>query len=128
MAGLAVVALLLRHQFAGWWVTLTLSSAGAGALALGAAVPSVLAAGRVRPVAAGSAGDLFDDFGQAVPSVLRGRPWRFALVVAGAVAIVIAAGGVAQSDPFDGALRGLIDGGACLAGFALLGRYLGLRG
>jgi hypothetical protein len=47
--------------------------------------------------------------------------------VAAAVAFVIAAGGVAQADPFDGALRRLADGGACLVGFAVLGRFLGLR-
>jgi hypothetical protein len=40
---------------------------------------------------------------------------------------VIGLAGVVQSDPFDGLARGLADGAACLAGFAVLGRYLGLR-
>jgi hypothetical protein len=43
------------------------------------------------------------------------------------VAIVIAPAGVLQSDPYDGALRGVADALACLTGFALLGRYLGLQ-
>jgi hypothetical protein len=71
--------------------------------------------------------DLFDDLGGLVPPALRGRPWRFALAVAGALAVAIALAGVVQSDPFDGLARGLADGAACLAGFAVLGRYLGLR-
>jgi hypothetical protein len=32
-----------------------------------------------------------------------------------------------QADPYDGILRGLADAIACLAGFAVLGRYLGLQ-
>jgi hypothetical protein len=36
------------------------------------------------------------------------------------------AGGIGD-DPFDGAPRGLLEGSACLAGFATFGRYLGLR-
>jgi hypothetical protein len=47
--------------------------------------------------------------------------------VAAGVALVITLGGVAGSDGYDGALRGLLDALACLGGFALLGRYLGLR-
>jgi hypothetical protein len=51
-----------------------------------------------------------------------------ASVVAGTIAIATAMVGVVQSDVYDGALRGLADGCACLAGFATLVRYLGLRG
>jgi hypothetical protein len=82
----------------------------------------------LRPVAAGPAGDLFDDLGSPAPRPLRGRPWILALLLAGTIAITITAAGVLQSDGYDGALRGLADGGACLMGFAVLGRYLGLRG
>jgi hypothetical protein len=34
---------------------------------------------------------------------------------------------VVADDGYDGALRGVLDGGACLLGYAALGRYLGLR-
>jgi len=34
---------------------------------------------------------------------------------------------VVQDDPFDGLARALADGLLCLGGFAVLGRYLGLR-
>jgi hypothetical protein len=70
---------------------------------------------------------MFEDLGWIVPRPLRGHPWRLALVLAGAIAVILAAAGVVQSDPYDGALRGVLDGLACLTGFALLGRYLGLR-
>ena len=39
----------------------------------------------------------------------------------------IALAGVVQGDPFDGLARALADGLACLAGFAALGKLLGLR-
>jgi hypothetical protein len=41
--------------------------------------------------------------------------------------VLIAVAGVLQADPYDGVLRGIVDAGACLVGFAVLGRYLGLR-
>ena len=45
------------------------------------------------------------------------------------LAIVVALGalGVVTDDPFDGLARGLADAIACMAGFVVLGRYLGLR-
>jgi hypothetical protein len=127
MAGFALSAIALRGHVAGWWTTLALSLAGAGILVLLATAPVVLAAARLRPLGAGVAGDISDDVGPLMPRSLRGRPWGFALAVAAAVAVVITAAGIVQSDPFDGALRGVADGLACLAGFAVLGRYLGLR-
>jgi hypothetical protein len=127
MVGFGLSAVAMVHHTASWWTTLAVSLAGAGILALVATAPALLAAAQLRPVAAGSAGDLYEDFGPWVPRPLRGSPWRFAVSVAALVAVVIAVAGVVQTDPFDGALRGLLDGAACLAGFGLLGRYLGLR-
>lgn len=50
-----------------------------------------------------------------------------AILVAACIAVVITVAGVIQSDPFDGALRGLSDAGACLLGYLALGWFLGLR-
>jgi hypothetical protein len=58
---------------------------------------------------------------------LRSAPWRFAFVVAFAVAAVITLAGIGADDPYDGLLRGLLEAAAVLAGFGLLGPYLGLR-
>ena len=91
---------------------------------LAAATVPLLAAVRVRPQLAGSAGDVFDDFGL---ERLRTDPWRFACRVALAAGAAVWLGGILQGDPIDGLLRGVFESAACLAGFAALGRYLGLR-
>lgn len=127
IVGFAFMALALVHHQADWWTALTLSLLGVGLAGLLLATLVVVAAGRLRPVAAGERGDLFDDLGPIVPSALRGRPWRFALVTALVAVVVVALAGVVQSDPYDGLMRALAAGFACLAGFAALGRYLGLR-
>ncbi len=127
LMGLALVAVGLEGHIADWWTTLALSLAAAGALALAAALPAVLAAHRLQPRVEGPASDLSDDLRGLLPARLDAGSWRFALLVVGAVALAIALAGVAQDDPFDGLLRGLADGTACLAGYAALGSYLGLR-
>ena len=127
MGGLALVAIGYRHGVARVHTTFSVIAAGLGALALLAATPSVGAAVRLRPVGDGDSGDLFDDLRGLTPPVLDGRPWRFAVAVATVLAVAIALAGVAQQDPYDGVLRGLLDGLACLGGFARLGGYLGLR-
>lgn len=98
------------------WVTF---AAGAMAALLGSA--AVVRAWRLRPVAEGETHDLSFDVG------LNVDPWRIALAIAGAVAVCITLAGVLQFDPIDGLARGLADGLLCLAGFAVLGRPLGLR-
>lgn len=97
---------------------------GIGLAAIAVAVPAVREAARVRPVEPGDAGDLFSDLGPFAP---RGvSAWRFAIVFAAGVALVIALAGVAANDPYDGIARGLANGLGCLGCFAVLGRYLGL--
>lgn len=121
MAALAVIALELRNEVAGWWVALTLAgTAIATPLLLIAALPTASAA-RLQPRIAGSAGDLFDDLG------FRTDPWRFAAVVALGLGLVVFLVAAAQGDPFDGALNGAAEALACLGGFAVFGRYLSLR-
>lgn len=121
MVALAVLALELRHDSAGWWVALTLpGSAISTALLVLAALPAAVAA-RLKPRVAGEPGDLFDDLG------FRTEPWRFASCVAAGLGLVVFLVAAAQGDPFDGAVNGTAEAVACLAGFAALGRYLGLR-
>lgn len=99
------------------------STAAATVLIVGAAVP-LFAAARFRPQLAGAAGDVFDDLGL---ERLRTDPWRFACLVALAAGAAVWLAGIVQGDPIDGLLRGAFEAAACLAGFAALGRYLGLR-
>jgi hypothetical protein len=129
MVGLALLALDVRHKGAGsgWgWRNYALVASALGTAALVAVSPTALAAARVRPMADGDAGDVFDDLGPLAPRWLRGRPWQFALIVAGALALVIWVDGVAVADPYDGFLRGIAEALACVTGFGVLGRYIGL--
>ncbi|HEX3976207.1 MAG TPA: hypothetical protein VHW96_08060 [Solirubrobacteraceae bacterium] len=129
MVALGTVAIAYRRFLDGWWVTFTVVVSAVGIAGLVATVPAVWEAARVRPVAAGDAGDIFEDLGDFlafVPRSLRSRPWRLALVMAAGVAVAITIVAVPAQDAIDGAVRGLLDALLCLAGFATLGRYLGL--
>ena len=128
MASLGTLAIANQRYLPGGWMTFAVVASVVGLGALVAAVPSILAAVALRPVADGPAGDVFDDLGRLAPAALRGHPWWFALAVAGALATIITLAGVAGSDGFDGAIRGIGDALACLLGFATLGRFLGLWG
>lgn len=100
---------------------LALAALSLGTVALAAAAVAWIAASQLRPLAEGEPRDLSFDLGIAE------NPWRLALGIAGAVAFCIAVAGIAQSDPLDGLVRAAADGTLCLAGFAILGRPLGLR-
>jgi hypothetical protein len=45
---------------------------------------------------------------------------RLAFMVAAGIAIVMALAGVAADDPYDGTLRGLLEGGVFLGGYAVV--------
>jgi MFS family permease len=127
MAALALMAIEFPHTGSSGWRTFSLVAAALGAAGLIAATPAVLRAIKLRPAVAGAAGDIFDDLGPLAPAGWRGHPWRPALAIAALVGVAVALAGVVGSDPYDGVARGMLDAGACLAGFALLGRYVGLR-
>jgi hypothetical protein len=122
MGALALYAYEFAPSLAGWWTTSTYVAAASATLILAAAAIPALGAARVTPQVAGSAGDVFDDlrFG-------GGDPWRLARWTAVAAGAAVWLAGIAQGDPVDGLTRGIFEAAACLAGFAALGRYLGLR-
>lgn len=126
-AGVALVGFDLQDRVPGWVTTVVLAASGVATVAVLAAIPATYGAARLQPTSEGPSGDLFDDLGPLVPGAMKRRPWWFASCVALAVAVLIAVAGALQSDGFDGIARGLADALACLVGFALLGRYLGLR-
>jgi hypothetical protein len=110
-----------------WW---PLASA-AGVVMLLAAAPAVIRAARLRPQTAGPAGDLLTDLGSLQPAARRisgGSLNRLAFVIAAVLAIGMVLAGVVADDPYDGMLRGVLEGGAFLGGYVVLGRYLGIRG
>lgn len=120
MGALALYAHEVRTTLADWATLTYASTLVASSLLIAAAVPTIRAT-RLRPEIAGPAGDVFDDLG------FRLEPWRFAGLVAVGVGLAVWLAGIAQGDPIDGLLRGVLEGLACLGGFAVLGRYLGLR-
>ena len=126
MVALAVIVVAARHRLGPTASDAGLIAAGLGGVALVASLPSLRAAARVRPTLGGEPGDIFDDLGPLAPADLRGHPWRLAVWFALAVAALITVAAVPAQDVYDGALRGILDALACLAAFAVLGRYLGL--
>ncbi|MDE3133650.1 MAG: hypothetical protein KGL15_06270 [Acidobacteriota bacterium] len=107
------------------WTVLAWIVAGAGVAVLAAAAPTLISSLRLRPTYPGEPADLIADLGGWVPRALT--PTRFALLLALGIAALLSAQGVVVDDPYDGIARGLADGTVCLGGFAILGRYLGLR-
>jgi len=127
-AGIVTGASNNPPHVATWFEPLAYATAAVGAVTLTAATVVLVRAYRLRPTSQGpAAGDLESDLGLLVPASLRGNPWRLAFTIAGLVALCIALAGVIQSDPFDGVARALADAAACMAGYAVLGRPLGLR-
>ena len=112
---------------AGWWWPLT---SVLGAAAIVAASPAVVRAARLRPQASGESGDLLVDLGPLRPlaaQISGGSVNRLAFVLGAGLTIVISLAGIAAHDPYDGILRGLLEGGAFLGTYVILGRYLGIR-
>jgi hypothetical protein len=124
---IAMTVLPLTHfvvNFSTRWNTVAVTLGPALIVLLLAMLPDVLRAARLRPTRAGPAGDLTADLGIDDP---RATPRRIALVLSVVIVMVMAAIGLRSDDLYDGILRGLFDGAACLVGFAVLGQYMGLR-
>jgi hypothetical protein len=125
MAGLPAIALAFPHTAGHTWTVLAWVAAAVAVIILASVGPTVLGSARLRPASSGEPADLTADLGPWLPSGLT--PTRCAVLLAAAIVIVLGLQGLVADDPYDGIARGLLDGAACLAGFAVLGRYLGLR-
>jgi hypothetical protein len=98
-------ALWALDPFSAWWL------APAAALLVVALAATVRAA-RIRVEA---------------PARELALSWRFALVVAAAAALATAIAGSTGGDPIEGVRNAIVESLACLSGFAVLGRAIGLR-
>jgi len=125
MAALALIAFELRNVADGWWVAFTLAGSTAAAILLVLAAVPTAGAARLHPRVVGEAGDVFDDLGGL--HRYRSDPWRFARHVAFGVGVAVWLAAIVQGDPIDGAIQGFAEALACLGGFAVLGRFLGLQ-
>jgi hypothetical protein len=105
-----------------WWMRPGIGIAAIVMLLL--PLPGVLRAARLRPQRDGEAGDLTVDLGTTLARV---TPWHAALVLSGAIVLVLTVIGAGSDDALDGLLRGVLDAAVCMIGFTVLGSYLGLR-
>jgi hypothetical protein len=126
-----VTVMVTTYEFSAWistWrVALTISLAVASLIPITAGAWALRNTATLRPQAVGEAGDVFDDLAPVLdrlPLDLRGRPWRFCLLFAAAVgAPALFGGGVLNEGP----RNAVAEFTAVCAGFAALGRFLGLR-
>lgn len=125
LAALPACAVAFPHAAGHTWTVFAWVIAGVGVTAFVASVPTLIGSFRLRPNVRGASGDLMTDLGSWVPPGLT--PTRVALLLAGVIVVLMGVAGVFTDDPYDGIARGIADAMACLAGFAVLGRYLGLR-
>ncbi len=116
---ISLFALESRGQLAGWYVL----GAGIGGVVLTVPLAFVAATivplARLRPAVPGAAGDVFDD----LPVRLPRRPWLLCLGLAALAAFVT----LGAADSAEGARNAVVEATLVVAGFAALGRRLGLR-
>jgi hypothetical protein len=125
MCSLPVLALAFPDAGGSTWHLLAWILTGIAFIGLALATPAVVRGMRLRPRVDGEAADLVDDLAGVIPASFT--PLRVAALLSVAIFVVVALVGVRAGDPYDGMARGIADGAACIAGYAILGRYLGLR-
>jgi hypothetical protein len=127
LAGVAVYAAEYSRGLPDRWTTFAFAVTATAIVPVAVAAAALGRTARLQARTAGPAGDVFDDLGpllDRVPLRLRGRPWRFCLLFAAAVAVVVFVGGGLDEGP----RNAVAEFAAICAGFAVLGRFLGLRG
>jgi hypothetical protein len=125
MAALPAIALAFPHTAGHTWTVFAWVVAAVTVMMMAGVAPTVLESARLRPASSGEPADLTADLGPWLPSGVT--PTRCALLLTAAIVIVLGLQGVVADDPYDGIARGLLDAFACMTGFIVLGRYLGLR-
>jgi hypothetical protein len=125
LAGVPVIAVAFPNGGGSIWHVLAWVLTAIALVGLALAAPAVLRAVRLRPRVPGRATDLVDDLDGLVPRGFTAT--RIALLVCAAIVVLVALAGAAADDPYDGLARGLADAVACMTGYLVLGRYLGLR-
>jgi hypothetical protein len=125
---LALMALVVPTAYGARWEVAVLIAAGACGAALLTALPSIARAAWVKPAADGATPDLLVDLTPFLPARTTRllTPWRCAFVLATAAAAALTAVGIVDDQIYRGMLRGVAEAVLCLAGFSLLGRYLGM--
>ncbi len=125
LSALPATAIAFPHAIGSTWRLAAWPVTVLALLALLSALPQLLRGLRLRPRGSGPAGDLRDDLEVVVP--WAPSPRATAMLLSATIIVAFTVLGLLTDDPYDGMLRGMADGLACLVGYALLGDYLGLR-
>jgi hypothetical protein len=124
--GLELYVLDFSSVLAAWWLALVGGGAAVAVLALFAAMRALAHAGEIVSEAEGPSGDIFDDLPIPGARWVQRRRWRLgALAALGVTAVMTALVWHAERSLIEGLERGVVEGIAAAAGFALLGRAIG---
>jgi hypothetical protein len=127
VGGLGLYAVDFSRRLPAWLTAATAALAAAAALGLLAAARAVAHGRSLHPAQAGPAGDVYDDVPLLCRRWLRRRPWLLGAAASLAVGIGMTLFSAhAEHSLLEGLQRGAVEGLAAAAGFALLGRRLGL--
>ena len=126
MAGLELYVVDFSLRLPSWWLGLTGGIAAVGGVALLAASRSLARARAIVSGTAGPAGDIYHDLPILDWRWLRSRPWLLGALASLAVGLALGAFEAhAERSVFEGIQRGVFEGLAAAAGFAVLGRAIG---
>ncbi|HZE03943.1 MAG TPA: DUF1707 domain-containing protein, partial [Solirubrobacteraceae bacterium] len=127
VAGLELYVVNFSMRLPAWWLGLVAAMAGIGALALLVAARGLSRSAAVVCERPGGAGDVFDDLPIPGAAWLRRGRWRLGVIgsaLAGLAMAVFEAH--AEHSAIEGLVRGVTEGMAAAAGFALLAHAVGL--
>jgi Domain of unknown function (DUF1707) len=127
VAGMELYVVNFSQRLPAWWLVLAGGLGVAAGAALARARHVLAAARQLRSSAAGPAGSIYDDLPMLHWRWLRARPWRLGIVGSLFAAMLMTAFEArAEHSLLEGVQRGVVEGLAAAAGFALLGRAVGL--
>jgi hypothetical protein len=125
--GLELYVLDFSSALPGWWLGLVSGLAAVAGVALLAASRQLVHAGAIVSGIPGGQGDVFDDLPAIRWPWLRRHPWRLGIIASLIVAVVMTlVGWHAEHSLIEGIERGVLEGLAAAAGFAVLGRAIGV--
>jgi hypothetical protein len=127
VAGLELYVVNFSSVLPGWWLALIGGLSGMAGVALVAASRRLVLAGAVITRTSGRAGDVYDDLPVIRWDWLRRHPWRLGAIASLGVGVSMTLFEAhAEHSLFEGVQRGAMEGLAAAAGFALLGRAIGV--
>ncbi len=127
VGGLELYVVNFSRVLPAWYLAVIGGSAAVAGLVVGAAVRGLSRARGIVSGAPGATGDVYDDLPVLRWSWLRRRAWRLGAIGSLAVAaLVTVLEAKAERSVSEGLQRGIAEGLVAAAGYALLGRVVGL--